>query len=122
MSKHLLAFAVLFGSAALALAATPKKLLVVQGAGHNNAMIVGAQDYGQAIAELREELADRRDLALPLLGVDREGDDPVDEDGEDVVHDGEALHHGGGGADGDLRRLAVAYLAHHDDVGVLAEN
>ncbi|MEP7276745.1 MAG: alpha/beta fold hydrolase [Betaproteobacteria bacterium] len=41
-----------FSEALYRAAPWPKKLLVVQGAGHNNAMIVGAQDYGQALAEL----------------------------------------------------------------------
>jgi len=33
-------------------APAPKKLLLVEGAGHNNAMIVGEQAYRQALAEL----------------------------------------------------------------------
>ena len=41
-----------FSEALYKAAPAPKKLLLVEGAGHNNAMIVGEQEYRQALAEL----------------------------------------------------------------------
>ena len=41
-----------FSEALYKAAPSPKKLLLVDGAGHNNTMIVGEQEYRQALAEL----------------------------------------------------------------------
>jgi len=48
-----------FSSALFAAAHEPKKLLLVDGASHNNTMIVGASDYLAGLVEL---------FALPLDG------------------------------------------------------
>jgi uncharacterized protein len=57
-----------FSEALFKAAPSPKKLLLVEGAGHNNTMIVGEHDYRQALAELfglREMAAAEHAASLP---------------------------------------------------------